>query len=572
MKHKQKEKRNLRQELQKKSIPTQIPKTPSTSLKFGSFNINGLDLETSWAAGELLEKRGFDVRKTLYITINKLIYILSYQVLALSETHARSDKPSVLDPINGYKTWNTDRGGSDKGGGGLTLLYRDSLTAHEHKPTVPSRMEYISNERQWLLVTNGKDRIAFLHIYIACKNNRDDSFLLWNEDLFFLVTQEALKLKQKGFTILSMGDFNSRVGIMKGLEANTPDHNQNTPMFLNFLTEVNLLIINTLPIAKGLFTRFMDSSGRPGTRSLLDYGLVDHEKSNTVTSFIIDEAARVECGSDHALLECVIEFSETPKISWSVNEPIHYNIWEGSSFLEYQTNLDSVMTTLSLTDFSKQPSTEMLKHVSEGINAAAMKTYGLKVAKKKRGRKLPQKIISMIQAKNELSRKLSQQAPDNPHSQKMKEELTSLKSEIKDSISNYKLQRRTILRSKLLLADPNRKKFWRFLKGQIQTAGQITALKNSEGEMVFNQSEIEEAILEHFTSVFGGQRVPVHPAEPPVDQVQVALQEIEAMLDGHQPAFEADHFEAKVCSPYSYVELDQILKQLLSGKASGYDR
>ena len=65
MKHKQKEKRNLRQELQKKSIPTQIPKTPSTSLKFGSFNINGLDLETSWAAGELLEKRGFDVRKTI---------------------------------------------------------------------------------------------------------------------------------------------------------------------------------------------------------------------------------------------------------------------------------------------------------------------------------------------------------------------------------------------------------------------------------------------------------------------------------------------------------------------------
>ena len=42
-KHKQKEKRNLRQQLQKKSIPTEIPKTPSTSLKFGSFNINGLD-------------------------------------------------------------------------------------------------------------------------------------------------------------------------------------------------------------------------------------------------------------------------------------------------------------------------------------------------------------------------------------------------------------------------------------------------------------------------------------------------------------------------------------------------
>ena len=69
-KHKQKEKRNLRQQLQQKTIPTEKKKTPSTTLKFGSFNINGLDLETSWAVGELLETRGFDVRK---IVIYKLI-------------------------------------------------------------------------------------------------------------------------------------------------------------------------------------------------------------------------------------------------------------------------------------------------------------------------------------------------------------------------------------------------------------------------------------------------------------------------------------------------------------------
>ena len=200
-----------------------------------------------------------------------------------------------------------------------------------------------------------------------------------------------------------------------------------------------------------------------------------------------------------------------------------------------------------------------------------MKSFGLKVAKKKRGRKLPQKIISLIQAKNDLSRKLSQPTPDDPQPPSLHDNLESLKAEIKDSISNYKLHRRTMLRSKLLLADPNRKKFWRFLKGQIKTAGQITALKDSEGEMVFTQAQIEEAILDHFNTVFAGKMIPVYPAEPPVDQVEVVLQEIDAMLDGHQPAFEADHFEAKVCSPYSYVELYQILRQLPYGKVSGYD-
>ena len=248
--------------------------------------------------------------------------------------------------MDGYRAWNSNRGGSDKGGGGLTLLYKESLTAHQYSPVVPRNLEYIQNERQWLLISSGHDRIAFLHVYIACQNNRDDSFLTWNENLFALISQESLRLKQQGFTVLALGDFNSRVGAIPGLEGNTPDHNRNTPMFLTFLQEVNLLIINTLPIAKGLFTRFMDSSGRPGTRSLIDYGLIDHDKSNTVTSFIIDDSARVDTGSDHAVLECTIEFTVVPKINWSVHEPLHYNIRDNSDFQEYQEALDIAMETV----------------------------------------------------------------------------------------------------------------------------------------------------------------------------------------------------------------------------------
>ena len=165
---------------------------------------------------------------------------------------------------------------------------------------VASNLEYIRNERQWLLISSGHDRIAFLHVYIACQNNRDDSFLAWNEDLFSLISQEALRLRQQGFTVLALGDFNSRVGAIPGLEGNTPDHNRNTPMFLTFLNEVNLMIINTLPIAKGLFTRFINNSGQSSTQSLLDYGLVDNDHVSNVTSFVIDETTRYSCGSDHA--------------------------------------------------------------------------------------------------------------------------------------------------------------------------------------------------------------------------------------------------------------------------------
>ena len=185
------------------------------------------------------------------------------------------------------------------------------------------------NERQWLLISNKSEKIAFLHVYIACQSNKSDSFLSWNEDLFYLLTQEAIRLRKQGFAVLSMGDFNSRIGCPPGLENNTPDINKNTPMFLNFISVVSLLIINSLPISQGLFTRFMNDSGLPGTKSLLDYGLVDTEHSHTVTSFVIDENARFSCGS-----------------------ALQYAITDNTDYLSYKKALD---------DLCDNPSTQVLK-------------------------------------------------------------------------------------------------------------------------------------------------------------------------------------------------------------------
>ena len=135
------------------------------------------------------------------------------------------------------------------------MIYKYTLTTHEWSPKVPAAMEYIANERQWLLIDNQSERCAFLHIYVACQTNKSDSFMQWNGDLFHLVTQEAVSLRRQGFIVLAMGDFNTRVGHIPGLEGNTPDTNQNTPLFMNFVSEVNMVIINSLPITKGLFTR-----------------------------------------------------------------------------------------------------------------------------------------------------------------------------------------------------------------------------------------------------------------------------------------------------------------------------
>ena len=145
----------------------------------------------------------------------------------------------MYQPPEGYSDWPWERSGKDKGGGGLNLIYRKSLNTHKWIPVVPPEYKYVEKERQWLLIKQGEKKCAFLHCYIACKG-KDDSFLQWNEDLFCLMKEEAIKLRREGFAVLAMGDFNSRIGRVPGLEGNTPDTNRNQPMFMNFLSEVHL--------------------------------------------------------------------------------------------------------------------------------------------------------------------------------------------------------------------------------------------------------------------------------------------------------------------------------------------
>ena len=119
------------------------------------------------------------------------------------------------------------------------------MNAHEWRPSTPSSMKYVSNERQWLLIQGSTERLAFLHVYVACQSKKSDKYLQWNEDLFHLLTEETILLRNQGFTILALGDFNTRVGQLPGLEGNTPDTNKNFPMFMTFIQAANLVIINT---------------------------------------------------------------------------------------------------------------------------------------------------------------------------------------------------------------------------------------------------------------------------------------------------------------------------------------
>ena len=61
--HKQKSRKLLRQELMKRWVPDagSKPVDHDISMRFGSMNVDGIDLQVHWAASELIKKYDLDV-------------------------------------------------------------------------------------------------------------------------------------------------------------------------------------------------------------------------------------------------------------------------------------------------------------------------------------------------------------------------------------------------------------------------------------------------------------------------------------------------------------------------------
>ena len=320
----------------------------------------------------------------------------------------------------------------------------------------------------------------------------------------------------------------------------------------------------------------MNSSGQPGTKSLLDYGLVDGNHSDTVTSFIIDEHARHACGSDHALLECIIQSNLRTSITWSSQDALQYNIAGTTDFSMFKKILDHLSSVIRLENFSSLSSDLMLPHISETMSQSAMKSFGLKVKhKRKRNNQLPRSIITLIRTKNTMFREyrsaVISSTPDV--TEKLLKEYNAMKTIVKESIADVKLARRHKLRSKLhkLLIQPM-KKFWIFLRSQISSAGNISAIYNKTGQIVFAQTEVKDAVLHHFGNAFQGKRYPIITPQPTPDQLSTSITELYQILSQNHPTFHPTKFEEEVCSLYTFTELEQLLEKLPSGKASGYDK
>ena len=393
-----------------------------------------------------------------------------------------------------------------------------------------------------------------------------------------MMTMEGSNLHRRGFGVIALGDFNARVGKIPGLEDNTPGLNDNTPLFRSFIQSLNLLILNSLPISQGLWTHFFEREGSPPSESILDYGLADSETVNFVSSFIVDSDARVQCGSDHSLLEVTADFTETVQIRAEYSDILKYKLPVDNDYTKFNKCVEDKLASIPLSDFSNCHEDDQASFLSKVLLEACCENFIPPPPPPRKCRKnwLPPSIIKHLRAKRLLNRKISgfrRQLPNHPDSfpviLRLEKILRNLRVRVRNMLCQHKVKQAATLRNRLLRNDPNLRKFWRFVREHGAATQQISASYTEEGDVVFEPEKVEDEVLRVWGEVFNGQEEPV--AIDGEERAPLPTLPPDHLLTKYLLFQPPDKHEKYVCRPFTRYSLKCALENLKCGKSMGTD-
>ena len=236
------------------------------------------------------------LRETQFDIVNNTISAKSPDICVILETKFRKEQVDINVKIDGYEYIDRRRSNAslDRPGGGLIMYTRndnDGCKINEYIPTISNPDHaFVHNERIWVTVTSSKFKTAVCGVYFGFQAG-DDRHGTWNDILYNVLQQEIFELRQAGFRILIVGDFNAHVGnvLGVGIVGNHPGINQNGRRFLRFLEETNSVHLNgacrvngdwSSRVSEGLW-----SWNRGGISTVIDYGVVSNLDLNSVKSF-----------------------------------------------------------------------------------------------------------------------------------------------------------------------------------------------------------------------------------------------------------------------------------------------
>ena len=81
----------------------------------------------------------------------------------------------------------------------------------------------------------------------------------------------------------------------------------------------------------------------------------------------------------------------------------------------------------------------------------------------------------------------------------------------------------------------------------------------------------KDQVMEHFSNIFAGQRIPVFESQEDQNEIDIVIDEIDDILNQSSSQFAPHTFEEEVCLEYSFSELQSEIESLANCKAAGID-
>ena len=160
------------------------------------------------------------------------------------------------------------RNDRDQDGGGVLIGIQKQL---ENIVTVVEKQHAVE-ENLWLVIDNNQVAIRVGVIYAPQESRTAKEAY---EEMYQNIERQIVIAKQEKQKLLMMGDFNCKVG--KVIKGNNAEVSKSGKIFNQMITRNKLLVLNSLESCKGIWTR-----EEGGTRSVLDYIIVDQKDGSTV--------------------------------------------------------------------------------------------------------------------------------------------------------------------------------------------------------------------------------------------------------------------------------------------------
>ena len=591
--------------------------------------------ETQKKRKQFVTRAGFDQKDNLllglincdglstatWLEIKSSVELRHLDLVFILETKRREEEVREPLDIAGYVSIENLRSNEneDKGGGGIAVLckQKDGLVFSVYNPDITDKQcMFVRKERQWVVITSEVRKTAVCGLYLGCQNS-SDSHGLWNDLIYLQVQSEIIKLRQDGFRIILLGDFNAHIGAVlgQGIPGNHSEINSNGWRFLSFLKTADLIHVNgavrspndwASKITEGIWTR-----QRAGRSTILDYGVISKEHADTVIKLEIDDKGSMPCGkSDHNWLVMSVKDNFIKQNRKLVVEEVKevWDINEESDWAPFTKDVKSKISSVDKSSVDKYASS------LSGVLINSLKTiFGTKKIKLPTKRvALPKGIVAELKKRKELKQNflLAQREWTNsvainstnltqpPSLVLLEEKLNEQNKKVENITSAFKQMRRKEAAFKCQgNSIKARRQFWKYVGGKNKKSTGFTALRDPESGAIKCGATDMLRITENFIKeIFSGD---YHKVKENINQEEEIDVDIAVGASDHQygsssvvkdmwqkfgfepgPRFSCSDMSGNsendpvgFCNKtISVEEVQSQVKLLQNGKATGWDR